>query len=65
MRNATHKLIRHTDGAGSREELYDLVADPCETLDLCVSGSCAALSGADKLAYDALVAELTALGVYP
>lgn len=55
VRDAQHKLIRATAAA---DELYDLANDPFETDNLLPN-----LTTAQQAAYDALVAELVALGV--
>lgn len=55
VRNARYKLIRQT---GEPDELYDLDVDGFETLDLFPN-----MNAAQQAAYDALVAELVALGV--
>jgi arylsulfatase A-like enzyme len=55
VRNERYKLIRTT---GEPDELYDLAQDPFETTNLL---PCA--GGPTQAAYDALVAELVALGV--
>jgi arylsulfatase A-like enzyme len=54
-RRKRYKLIRVT---GQRDEFYDLLNDPFETTNLLPG-----LSPQQQIAYDALVAELTALGV--
>jgi hypothetical protein len=45
--------------SGAPDELYDLLNDPFETANLLLG----ALSSTEQAAYDALVAELVALGV--
>lgn len=55
IRNARYKLIRQT---GEPDELYDLDVDGFETTDLFPS-----MNAAQQAAYDALAAELAALGV--
>lgn len=55
IRDARYKLIRRT---GAPDEFYDLELDPFETNDLFGS-----LNAAQQLRYDALSAELFALGV--
>lgn len=56
VRDERYKLIRRI---GAPDEFYDLVASPFETVDLLPGG----LDPAQQAAYDALVAELVALGV--
>jgi arylsulfatase A-like enzyme len=56
VRDARYKLIRVS---GAPDELYDLLNDPFETANLLLG----ALSSTEQAAYDALVAELVALGV--
>ena len=55
VRNGRYKLIRRT---GMPDELYDLAVDAHEVSDLMPT-----LTPAEQSAYDALVAELVALGV--
>ena len=55
VRNARYKLIRQT---GAPDELYDLALDPFETANLLPN-----LSAVEQAAFDALEAELVALGV--
>lgn len=55
LRDATHKLLRHLNG---KEELYNLVLDPYEQLNLLALGS---LSGLAAAKYDSLSAQLDAL----
>lgn len=53
------KLIRKSDASGESSELYDLLNDPCEAVDL-NDGS---LTTEEQAALDRLQAELDALGV--
>lgn len=55
VRGARYKLIRRT---GQPDELYDLELDPFETANLLPG-----LTATEQLEYDALAAELVALGV--
>jgi len=68
LRNERFKLIRLTNSVGAEEELFfDLLTDPCESVNLCPGfGNCTG-SGLDANALanlQALRAELTAMGVY-
>ena len=68
VRNTRYKLIRFTDiGGFEDEEFYDLLADPCETTDLCPGvAPCDALqlTPGERLNYVRLVAEMSQLGVF-
>ena len=68
IRNERYKLIRFTSSAGAQEELfYDLLNDPCESLNLCPGfGNCtgAGLDASATANLQALRDELSAMGVY-
>jgi arylsulfatase A-like enzyme len=68
IRNERYKLIRFTTSTGAQEELfYDLLSDPCESVNLCPGfGNCtgAGLNASESANLQALRDELTAMGVY-